>query len=278
MTALRLRLIAGVALALGVAALGGCAGEAPPESLAPANLHLDCTGEGSPTVVLGSGMGGSAADFRSMQRELTETTRVCSYSRAGLGLSPPWPSDLADPSAGMAADQLRATLEANDVAGPYVMLGWSYGGLVAQAFAARHREVLAGLVLEDAAAAELFGSPGWRFTAWEEGGRDIDTDTTRDEVSDLDVGAIPLIVLTQGELGDWPNDPPWMQVQDRLASLSENAVHVIATEAGHAIHWESEALVTTAVEEVVAAVRSGEPLEPCENEDWAPFAGECREP
>jgi thioesterase domain-containing protein len=212
-----------------------------------------------------------------MQALLAETTQVCSYSRAGLGKSPPWPADRDDPSAGTAADQLRASLEESDIPGPYVLLGWSYGGLVAQAFAARHPDALAGLVLEDAAAAELFDAPEWDGFSWVEGGREVDTEATTEDVRNLDLDDLPLVVLTQGTQ-NWPDSPLWTQIQDRLATLSDDSIHLIATEAGHAVHWDAEPLVAKAVTEVVEAVRDGEPLPPCEDEEWSEVGGTCRRP
>jgi len=48
-------------------------------------LHLYCTGQGSPTVVLESGLAGPALQWALVQQELEKVTRVCSYDRAGLG-------------------------------------------------------------------------------------------------------------------------------------------------------------------------------------------------
>lgn len=287
MTALRSRLpavgahirIAGLAGLASLAALTGLAGcSSQPESVAPANLSVDCRGEGSPTVILMPGMNTDSQVFSSLSARVAEDTRVCSYSRAGLGKSPPWPEDLPDPSAGMAADQLRATLEEEDVPGPYVLLGWSYGGLVAQAFAERHPDLVSGLVLEDAATPELFDDPDWTSISWAEGGRSIDTETTTDEVSGLDLGSLPLVVLTQGTMENWPDPPLWTKTQDRLATLSDDVIHVIATDAGHAVHWDAEALVAKAVSDVVEAVRSGDPLPECDDDDWRALGGECRAP
>lgn len=239
---------------------------------------MSCDGESqddAPTVVLVPGLTATADDFAVMHSHLAESTRVCSYSRAGLGGSPAWPEDLPDPSAGAAADQLLATLEENDEPGPYIVLGWSYGGLVAQALAARHPDLVAGMVLEDSASAELFDSPDWSSMDWAEGGRLIDVEATADEVSALDLGQIPLVVLTQGTMQAWPNPAFWTQTQDRLATLSENVMHVVATEAGHAIHWDAEPLVVKAIEDVAESARTGILLE-CADSSWAPVAGECR--
>ena len=276
MQAARSHLLAAVAFAVMAVAFAGCSG--PTVTAAPGTLDMSCSGEsrdGSPTVVLVPGLTASRELFAAMQTHLAEDMRVCSYSRAGIGRSPAWPDDLPDPSAGAAADQLLATLHANDESGPYLVLGWSYGGLVAQAFAARHSDLTAGMVLEDSATADLFDSSDWASMDWSEGGRPIDTEATADEVGDLDLGALPLIVLTQGTMEGWPAPTLWTQLQDRLATLSDNTIHVVATDAGHAIHLDAEPLVVRAIEAVASAARSGTALM-CDDGAWAPVDGECR--
>src|SRR6266516_4666075 len=54
-------------------------------------LHINCVGQGSPTVVLDAGLGGSSLDWSLVQPELGRTTRVCAYDRAGMGWSDPSP-------------------------------------------------------------------------------------------------------------------------------------------------------------------------------------------
>ena len=55
-------------------------------------MHLYCTGEGSPTIVLDAGMGNYSTAWAKVQPELSKTTRVCSYDRAGMGWSTPGPT------------------------------------------------------------------------------------------------------------------------------------------------------------------------------------------
>src|SRR5215213_1345256 len=50
-------------------------------------LHLNCTGSGSPTVVIDAGHGDSSASWGWVQPEVARTTRVCTYDRAGIGWS-----------------------------------------------------------------------------------------------------------------------------------------------------------------------------------------------
>src|SRR4026209_294459 len=55
-------------------------------------LHIWCTGSGTPSVILETGLGGSSADWGFVQPEIAAFTRVCSYDRAGMGYSDPGPS------------------------------------------------------------------------------------------------------------------------------------------------------------------------------------------
>ena len=55
-------------------------------------LHLWCTGDGAPAVILDTGLGGSSADWGFVQPDVARFTRVCSYDRAGMGYSDPGPS------------------------------------------------------------------------------------------------------------------------------------------------------------------------------------------
>jgi hypothetical protein len=49
-------------------------------------LHINCTGTGSPTVVIDAGLGDWSASWSSgVQPEVAKTTRVCTYDRAGMG-------------------------------------------------------------------------------------------------------------------------------------------------------------------------------------------------
>src|ERR1700740_2725174 len=50
-------------------------------------MHIDCTGQGGPVVVLDAGLGDSYVSWHKVQPEIAKFTRVCSYDRAGLGYS-----------------------------------------------------------------------------------------------------------------------------------------------------------------------------------------------
>jgi pimeloyl-ACP methyl ester carboxylesterase len=124
-------------------------------------MHLRCSGTGSPTVVLVSGLRGAGDYWNSSVPGTTPVfdtvaahTRVCEYDRPGtvragnaFGLSDAAPQPTT-PAAG-AAD-LEALLEASGERGPFVLAAHSYGGMIARMFASEHPQQVAGLVLIDA--------------------------------------------------------------------------------------------------------------------------------
>jgi pimeloyl-ACP methyl ester carboxylesterase len=110
-------------------------------------LHVYCTGSGAPTVILDALFPGTVSNWVWVQTELAKTTRVCAYDRAGLGWSDrgPQPRDAQQHAA-----ELDALLAAAAIPGPYVLVGHSWGGLVVRAFADRHPNKVAGMVLVEA--------------------------------------------------------------------------------------------------------------------------------
>lgn len=123
---------------------------APPGKLVSVGthrLHLNCQGSGQPLVLLESGLSGWSQDWALVQPELAKFTTVCSYDRAGYA----WSDDAPEPRTGLLAVQdLRTMLRAAGLQGPMVVVGHSWGGMLAQMLAQTHPEEVAGLVLVDA--------------------------------------------------------------------------------------------------------------------------------
>lgn len=96
-------------------------------------LHLFCTGAGSPTVLLEAPAAGGSAAWSDVQPRLAATTRVCSYDRAGLGWSEAGPP--FDP--GRVPEELRTLLTNSEESGPYVIVGHGLGAAFARVYATR---------------------------------------------------------------------------------------------------------------------------------------------
>lgn len=145
-------------------------------------IYLQCSGAGSPTVVLISGKGNGAADWsevlapgdpvhdadydamawgkgdlvksdKAVFPSVARFTRVCAYDRPGVRLEGPGQSTpVSQPHpVDQAADDLHRLLIAAGEAAPYVLVPHSYGGLIATLFARTWPEDVSGLVMVDAA-------------------------------------------------------------------------------------------------------------------------------
>lgn len=116
-------------------------------------LYLECAGTGSPTVVY---LHGAVFDRGidphvnglHVSEHLQDDYRVCVYDRRNVGHS-----DTVDAVQRPvdAVRDLENLLDAADVEPPYVLLGASFGGLLADLYANLHPDDVVGMVLLDAA-------------------------------------------------------------------------------------------------------------------------------
>lgn len=111
-------------------------------------LHLDCRGQGSPTVLLEAGLNDFSVHWALVQPAVAQFTRVCTYDRAGLGWSEPSPRPRTSQTI---AEELHTLAHKADESGAYILVGHSFGGIVMREFTRRFPEQVAGLVLVDSA-------------------------------------------------------------------------------------------------------------------------------
>ena len=109
-------------------------------------LHIYCTGRGSPTVVMESGLGSTSLGWRLVQPEVAKFTRVCSYERAGLGWSEVGPMPRTSQQI---VEELRALLKNAGIEAPYVLVGHSFGGFTVRLYADKYSDEIVGMVLVD---------------------------------------------------------------------------------------------------------------------------------
>jgi pimeloyl-ACP methyl ester carboxylesterase len=159
-------LVSAILLVFAVAAVGAGARQVSTEPFAQAHpvpgatfsvhghdLHIDCRGQGSPTVVLFNGMGEFSASWARIVDGTAPTTRVCAYDRPGQG----WSDDLAEPQDAVAAtEDLHALLEVGGETGPFVLVGHSIGGPYALTYADQNPDEVAGMVLVDGTSPHQF--------------------------------------------------------------------------------------------------------------------------
>src|SRR5438309_5962518 len=107
-------------------------------------LHINCTGTGSPTVILDAGLGGTSLDWSKVQPAVAGFTRVCSYDRAGYGWSDTGPGPRTSQQI---VKELHLLLVHAQISGPYLLVGHSLGGLNMRLYAYRYPGEVAGMDL-----------------------------------------------------------------------------------------------------------------------------------
>jgi len=110
-------------------------------------LHLHCTGAahpGQPTVILEAGLGDFSVEWSLVQPRISGFARVCSYDRAGDGWSDigPYPRTLHQ-----IVYELHTLLDRAGERPPYLLVGHSYGGWLAQLYQSSYPADVVGMVL-----------------------------------------------------------------------------------------------------------------------------------
>ncbi len=256
-------------------------------------LHINCVGQGSPTVVLDGGSGEMSAQWVRVQQEVSGTTRVCAYDRAGMGWSEMGP----DPrDAKQITSELHTLLKGAGIKGPYVLVGHSLGGLSMQTYAHRYPDEVAGVALVDSSIdtyqfsqrpeaqdssepqkqtfavvpkLERFGvslparlgivrllsklSPASPELPPQQRAQ---IDALTPSTRQVSTSALEFLAPKQAE-------PGWLKLQDDLATLSSNSMHRVVKGATHTslVYDRSDSQATSAaIVEVVQAVRNDQSL------------------
>ena len=258
-------------------------------------LHINCTGTGSPTVVIEAGLSDWSTSWGGVvQPEVAKTTRVCTYDRAGLGWSEanPLSSDAAQ-----FARELHALLENANVQGPYVMVGHSLGGLIVRVFAHDYASEVAGVVLVDSMnpkqVTESLSNKLALFSSIEAAVARVGVgrllvklpaiapslpagdeayypllfrpqtfQTAANEYRELPASAAAAASVTS--FGDLPlivltarlnDNPGWPEWQNELLQLSSNSEHLFADNSGHVIQFDQPDAAVPAILKMVELVR-----------------------
>lgn len=121
------------------------------------SLYMNCTGEGSPTVILENGLGDVSSVWSLVQPQLAKSGRVCSYDRAYDGFSDggpiPWTFH-------QEIFELHQLLKASNIKPPYVLVGNSVGGLLNQLYKTIYPDEVVGMVLVDSTHVDTVMGPG----------------------------------------------------------------------------------------------------------------------
>lgn len=228
-------------------------------------ITTEVRGRGPCPVVFVPGLGDTGAEsFTEVMSELEGVAQLVGYARPGVGGS--GPARDTDPRGVVeAAEELRVALGRARVSSPRILVGHSYGSLIAFAFVATWPEDVAGVVLVDASVPQLFLESGREFV--DDGGSPgsipFDVTITAEELEDLPspVGVPASVVASRP--GRWLDLPPeqaeqWAphtlaeidaRWQAHQAALAErlDADLVVAEAGGHYVQRDQPELVAAAI-------------------------------
>ena len=121
-------------------------------------LNLYCFGSGSPSVILEAGAGWGAVAWVNIQKKLAEKAqvRVCSYDRAAMNFSDLGPLGRKP---GYEVGDLNALLHEAKIPEPYLLVGWSAGGVILRRYAYRYPDQVAGLITVDGSTYDFESKP-----------------------------------------------------------------------------------------------------------------------
>jgi pimeloyl-ACP methyl ester carboxylesterase len=234
-------------------------------------LYYSCSGQGSPTVILDAGLGENSGTWSRVHPEVAKLTRVCVYDRAGLGRSEKGPLPR---NAMQIARELHNLLVNAKIAGPYVVVGHSQGGLNMLMFAELYKSEIAGIVSVDGAPPDIGTRYAAVLTPEQFGQYKILVSQNREglEYNDLRVSEeqvqaaaplpnVPFIILRHGIDSQFPAGWPvaaleqaWREAQEALARRNPQGKVVVAQGSGHFIQSDKPQLVIDAIKEVVEKV------------------------
>ena len=213
----------------------------------------------------------------SIEAPIAQDARVCSYDRFGTGTSDP-PSTVQTFTS--QAGDLRTALQTLDEPGPYVVVGHSFGGAEAVAFASMYPNDVAGLLLLDASpttwpdavctvpadgtdAARGFAETCAAF-APAANPEQLDAPAAFAEVDAItSLGALPMTVVTAAahpyagldadELAHLTD--VWNTGQQAWASLSSVGHVVTVADTGHDIQLDQPAAVIDQIQKLLGSPR-----------------------
>lgn len=232
-------------------------------------LYLRCAGTDAPTIVYLHGSipdpafaGHSSA--LAIQDILDEDHRMCVYDRANVGLSDSIDGPLDGASS---VTDLHRLLETAGVEPPYVLLPASFGGLIADIYAATYPDEVVGMVQLDTVvprteeAMERFIPEQDRLQA----GDWIGTNEELDELAvyaqaialERDLPAIPMTYLASDDPAPDPReDAAWRALLEEFVDRFSPG-RLIYVDAPHYMEPEIPARIAEEVERLIAAVDAG---------------------
>lgn len=247
-------------------------------------LHINCLGQGSPTIIIDAGLGDDSSEWQSILEQSAQTTQTCVYDRPGYGWSDYGPRPR---NSSRIAYELNLLLKQAKIPPPYILVGHSFGGYNIRLFAANYPETIAGIVFVEASHEQQYQrlninipKSNKRFNsvifqsivtknvsqknqllqdrAFHTAGYEISSlyQSSRQVQRSGNIPTVPLIVISRG-IAEWEgsdyarkHEKTWISLQQDLTYLSPLSQHIFAHHSGHNIHQQQPQIIVDALSDV----------------------------
>ena len=251
--------------------LVGCQPPGVMVDIGKGELHLNCssTKAHTPTVMLISGGGDDSTSFEEIQPEIAKFMRVCSYDRGGEGFSDDLGKDDSQFPILQNVENLSKLVESAKLSKPIILVGHSWGGLVARIFASKHPDDVLGIVLLDSAHEDQFKVlPKGYWDGFDKETKDFVRDYNKSLSRITPVGNLsstPLFVLSAQAPAyseDWLDSYQlsnqfyqtrvklWNGLQNDLAASSSNGKRLIMDDDNHYVHQANPKIVIDSIKKI----------------------------
>lgn len=236
-------------------------------------VEVQCARRPGPAIVLINGAGGPLDGWMRVWGPLTELGTVVAWNRPGIGASDP---PRVDQTSEAVTRQLRALLAALALAGPFVLVGHSLGGLHALHFARSHPAHTAAVLLLEATAPQDMAAMAKHASPLQRGlqalidrlwppqahSEVVHAQTSAAQLAGLPpFPPVPLAVVTGMRpalawLTPASQRAARWRHQNELVQLSPLGLHVLAHRSGHFPQLSEPALVAQVVSDLCRAASS----------------------
>jgi pimeloyl-ACP methyl ester carboxylesterase len=256
------------------------------------NIAYELTGNGPVTVILETGLGAESEEWSPVAHALQDHARVLWYDRANRGASDRIEAPDGPRRVQAMRDDLDAIIDASGARAPFLVIGHSFGGLLARAFARERRAELCGLVLVESMHPRQFDLIGPLFPApdesdtkaladmrafWQQGWKhpqstpehiDFADAFAQDRIAAGSFDGLPMRVLSAASYASAPfiadehvrgaMQSQWDALQAELARLSDAAQSVYLEQSGHFVQRDQpDAIAHAALELLQASTKAG---------------------
>ena len=236
-------------------------------------LYSKYSRNSTPSVIFIAGLGDSSETWKVVQNRISEAASTFSYDRAGIGRSQSVPGTR---TCRCLVEELSELLRVLNVEPPYVLVGHSFGGLVARLYAGLYPHDICGIVLVDAA-------PEYKELAYEkvlpkeritenreylmnplQNSERIDKVRSYEQVAEhAKLYDIPLSIIIRGLPDEYHEGCPHMEIleveqklQSEFQRLSTSSRIRIANQSGHYVHHDEPEIVVEEILKMLEGSRS----------------------